>query len=141
MAFKDSGERQGFSTGAVRDIQDGKGRFVLIPPFALLFLGRIFEDGCIKYGDRNWERGIPISRYIDSAQRHIEKYKAGLRDEPHLSMAFWNLACALTTAAWVHLGLRSKELFDLPNHVSIEPAEPLSQHEKKSLRAFLGGIE
>ena len=31
MAIKDSGERKEFSTGAVRDIQEGKGRCDLLP--------------------------------------------------------------------------------------------------------------
>lgn len=138
MAFKDSGNRREFGTGAVRDGSRGKGRMDLVPPFATFFLSRIFEDGCLKYGSRNWEKGIPVDDYVDSAQRHLEKYKAGMRDEPHLSMAFWNIACALTTAAWVRLGLRPKTLFSLPNHVGTGPADPLSAHEQESLRTFIG---
>jgi len=63
--FKDSGERSSFDTGANRDIQTGKGRFDLAPPFSTMFLARIYETGCLKYGDRNWEKGIPINRYLD----------------------------------------------------------------------------
>ena len=29
------------------------------------------EQGCLKYGDRNWERGIPLHCYIDSGCRHF----------------------------------------------------------------------
>jgi hypothetical protein len=35
FTVKDSGARQSFDTGAVRDIQAGKGRFDLITPFML----------------------------------------------------------------------------------------------------------
>jgi hypothetical protein len=136
--FKDSGTRQKFETGANRDIQAGKGRYDLVPPFPIMFLSRIYEDGCKKYGDRNWERGIPIGRYVDSAKRHLEKYQAGLRDEPHLSMAFWNIACALWTAAMVMLNLRPVSLYDLPSHVSTITSLPLSSYEITALENFIG---
>ena len=136
--FKDSGERAVFSTGANRDVQTDKGRFDLVPPFATMFLARVYETGCLKYGDRNFEKGIPIARYVDSAQRHLAKYQAGLRDEPHLSMAGWNITCALWTAAMVTLGLRPKELYDLPNHVGSGEAAPLSPYEVEGLEKFIG---
>lgn len=88
----DSGNRQEFETGAVRDIQEGKGRFDLIPPEAIFRLARHYEAGARKYEDRNWEKGIPISRCIDSCMRHIYKYIAGWKDEDHLAAAMWNIA-------------------------------------------------
>ena len=127
--FKDSGKRQDFETGAVRDVQESKGRYDLMPPFASMFLARIYEQGCKKYGDRNWEKGIPIGRYLDSAMRHIMKYQAGMRDEPHLSMAAWNLTSALWTAAMITLKLRPASLFNLPNHTGEDVAQPLSPFE------------
>jgi hypothetical protein len=136
--FKDSGQRQEFETGAVRDIQDSKGRYDLIPPFATMFLSRIYENGCKKYGSRNFEKGIPIGRYIDSAKRHLDKYQAGMRDEPHLSMAGWNICSALLTAGMITLGLRPRSLFDIPSHVSEEPVEPLSPFEIEALEQFIG---
>lgn len=95
--LKDSGERQQFSTGAVRDRQAGKGRFDLLPPAALLRLAKHFEKGATKYGDRNWEQGIPLSRYLDSALRHAFSYLRGQSDEDHLVAAAWNLIAALET--------------------------------------------
>jgi Domain of unknown function (DUF5664) len=136
--FKDSGTRQRFETGANRDLQAGKGRYDLVPPFPIMFLSRIYEDGCKKYGDRNWERGIPIARYVDSAKRHLEKYQAGLRDEPHLSMAFWNISGALWTAAMVMLNLRPISLYDLPSHVGAIAPLPLSSYEAGALENFIG---
>jgi hypothetical protein len=93
----DSGERQQFATGAVRDRQAGKGRFDLLPALAVPRLARHFEKGAAKYGDRNWERGIPLSRFLDSALRHLFAYLAGRDDEDHLVAAAWNLLAAMET--------------------------------------------
>ncbi len=95
--IKDSGNRHEFKTGAVRDMQEGKGRCDLLPPLAILRLAKHFEAGARKYGDRNWEKGIPINSFIDSAIRHLLKYMAGQKDEDHLLAASWNLMCAMET--------------------------------------------
>jgi hypothetical protein len=133
--LKDSGKRQSFKTGAVRDIQEEKGRFDLGPEEALMLGMQIYQAGAIKYEARNWEKGIPISRFLDSALRHLYKYKAGMRDEPHLSMALWNVLSALQTAVWVHRGVLPAELFDLPNHISKKKIGPLSKTEEHWLWA------
>ena len=46
----DSGERTVFSTGSVRDMHEGKGRFDLLPMCVLMRLARHYENGCKKYG-------------------------------------------------------------------------------------------
>ena len=46
-------------------------------------------------GDWNWSRGIPFSRLVDSALRHINQFQRGMRDEDHLSQAIWNLSCVI----------------------------------------------
>ena len=144
MAILDSGNRTEFKTGAVRDVQEGKGRFDLVPldvlgewyrkydaeigfildelekakkadptfhlfrilyafvkernmPDMMLKLAKHFEDGANKYSERNWEKGIPIERYIDSATRHYVKYLAGYNDEPHDVAFVWNVVCAIWT--------------------------------------------
>ena len=94
---QDSGQRRSFPTGAVRDVQNGKGRFDLLPPKAITRLAKHFENGAVKYGDRNWEKGINISCYMDSALRHIFKYLDGMNDEDHLAAAAWNILCAIQT--------------------------------------------
>ncbi|HUS51203.1 MAG TPA: dATP/dGTP diphosphohydrolase domain-containing protein, partial [Candidatus Paceibacterota bacterium] len=67
---KDSGKRQDFDTGSRRDTRDGKGRYDLLPVRAIKRLAKHYENGAKKYGDRNWEKGQPLSRYLDSALRH-----------------------------------------------------------------------
>ena len=104
----DSGERTQFSTGAVRDMHEGKGRCDLLPMCVLLRLARHYEAGAKKYDDRNWEKGIPAHSFADSALRHIFKYLDGWTDEDHLIAAVWNL-CGL---AWTEE--KHPELMDIP---------------------------
>ena len=128
--IKDSGNRTEFESGAVRDIQEGKGRCDLLPlemvdellngdykrdkkdtvlkcldrfqkdgdykhlleavyvfvvnekqfadlPTAILEYSIHMEEGCNKYGDRNWEMGIPCRNYVNSATRHYLKHIRG----------------------------------------------------------------
>lgn len=110
----DSGVREKFDTGSRRDSRDGKGRFDLLPARALTRLARHFEAGALKYGERNWEKGQPISRYMDSAIRHSFKHLQGLRDEDHLIAAAWNLLCAAETEMRINEGTLAPELNDLP---------------------------
>src|SRR3990167_5741148 len=115
---KDSGERQKFSTGAVRDTQKGKGRFDLLPPRALKRIAKHFENGAIKYGDRNWEKGMPFTRYIDSSLRHLFAILEGKNDEDHKSAVAWNMLCLIELEERIESGLISKELDDLPKDLN-----------------------
>jgi len=122
--IKDSGVRQEFDTGSRRDTRAGKGRYDLLPMRALQRLARHFEGGAKKYGDRNWEKGQPLSRYIDSGIRHACKYIQGERDEDHLIAACWNLMCAADTEERIAANLLPKELNDLPQPQDDKNAEP-----------------
>lgn len=140
MEIKDSGARREFETGAVRDIQEGKGRCDLMPlDVATVILGgnkvveaiaefkrepsvrhlynalyhfcrdvydgneytmllevaKHFEAGALKYGENNWQKGLPPSCYIDSALRHYLKFERGDDDEPHDRAFVWNLMCCI----------------------------------------------
>lgn len=112
--IKDSGERQEFSTGAVRDKKDGKGRFDLLPPRTIRALAIHYQKGGLKYLPRNWEQGIPIGEFIDSGLRHIFDYVEGKTDENHLIAAIWNLCGAYETLERIKEGILPKELDDLP---------------------------
>jgi len=89
--LKDSGKRESFKSGAVRDSREGKGRYDLVTPFGLKRLAIIMEKGAKKYNARNWEKGMEFSRLLDSAQRHLEQFKMGLIDEDHLAQATFNI--------------------------------------------------
>lgn len=66
-------------------------------PTMFLELSKHFESGLQKYGERNWEKGIPIHSFIDSAIRHMFKTMRGDTDEPHAAAFVWNLFCAIWT--------------------------------------------
>ena len=75
---------------------------------ALLEVSKHYEDGCKKYGERNWEKGIPCHCFVDSAVRHYLKYLRGDTDERHDRAFVWNLLGLLWTIA------HHPELNDLP---------------------------
>lgn len=182
----DSGERREFNSGAVRDIQEGKGRCDLLPlePVAKLLFGdsterakvlfnlddymrtghtdylyeslkefilytaystnpvvveneessligslksdpnwlkysvilevsKHYEEGAKKYAERNWEKGIPLHCFINSAIRHFIKLSRGDSDEPHDRAFVWNILGAI----WTHTHFtqaNNPEIFDLP---------------------------
>ena len=139
--IKDSGTRREFETGAVRDIQEGKGRCDLLPlevvaellcgdkfitklykftqdgdecwlyellalavdkiygNYSTMFMevSKHFEEGCIKYGEHNWQKGIPTHCYVDSALRHYFKYRRRDVDEQHDRAFIWNVMCCIWT--------------------------------------------
>jgi len=185
--IKDSGEREEFDTGAVRDAAKGKGRIDLLPmrtfeamlpsrpsegtlvaawlcliqwfvnrDYSTLLwacthamtslevaerrngadkdfpvgpdsdpsrygwvcatqaISQIYEDGCIKYGERNWEKGIPLTNFFGSAWRHITKTLACCTDERHHAMAVWNILCIHDTVLRMREGILPESLDDLP---------------------------
>lgn len=63
----------------------------------LLETARQLEDGAVKYGERNWEKGIPVHCYVDSAVRHYLKWRRGDSDEPHDRAFCWNILCLIWT--------------------------------------------
>jgi len=108
LKLKDSGEREVYKSGAQRDNATGKGRFDLMSGQGLFRLSRLYEAGSKKYSDRNWEKGMNISRYVDAAFRHLTKYMMGCDDEDHLAAVAWNVFCIM------HHELELPELQDLP---------------------------
>ena len=107
--------REEFVAGAVRDKREGKGRFDLLPPYAILRLAQHFENGARKYEDRNWEKGIKLSRFLDSMIRHSFAYLDGSREEDHLAAVAWNALAFIQTEHWIEQGVLPKELDDIDN--------------------------
>ena len=73
----------------------GKGDMYSLPAAAVLRLSKHYEQGASKYGRLNYQKGIPVSSFIDSALRHIFKYLDGWDDEDHLSAAAFNILGAI----------------------------------------------
>lgn len=85
-----------FATGAVRDT-GGKGRMDLIPHCAVLRVSKHMENALESHEERNWENGIPMHSFLDSAMRHLFKYMDGMTDEDHLAAAASNVLMAMWT--------------------------------------------
>lgn len=169
----DSGERRQFESGAVRDIQEGKGRCDLLPldviaeficatdeekvmrniltddevimeinnfmatgsirhiymavnafihrfggdrMTVILEVAKHFEEGAIKYDERNWEKGIPCHCFVDSGLRHYIKCLRGDTDERHDRAFIWNMFCLIWTLK------HNPKMIDLPfNKTNAEP--------------------
>lgn len=104
---KDSGEREEFPTGMVRDTQTGKPRFDLIPTESLRRLADLYARGAEKYDDDNWKKGQPYSRTYASLFRHLIQWREGDRSEDHMAAVAWN------AFALMYYEVRKPELDDL----------------------------
>jgi hypothetical protein len=103
-----------FITGSQRDNRKGKGRFDLLPPDAIREVARHFEKGASHYGPRNWEKGQPLTRILDSLLRHAFQVLNGEDDEPHEIAVIWNALVFAQTKIWIRKGILPKELDDIP---------------------------
>lgn len=111
---KDSGgPREEFESGSVRDTEDGKGAFDLLPPGPLRRLAVHYQNGAKKYSRRNWEKGQRLGRYLSSAMRHIMSILEGKHDEDHEAAVAWNMFAFMFTADKIRQGKLPKELDDL----------------------------
>ena len=99
MAMNDGAHVQ--ADGGGLRLDEGKPRVDLIPPEAMMELGKLYAAGAKKYADRNWERGMPWSQCLGPLMRHLFKWMAGERLDPetglsHMTHVAWN-AIALVT--------------------------------------------
>ena len=67
--IKDSGDRTEFETGAKRDMHAGKGRMDLLPWYGIMEVSKHCEEGALKYGEHNVDKGIPLHSLLDSASQ------------------------------------------------------------------------
>lgn len=112
--INDGGDRISYGEGkAIREPSRGKGRYDLISPFGIDRIAKWYELGAQKYADRNWEKGMPFSRYVDSAKRHLNKYVMGMEDEDHLAAACWNIIAIMH-----HQELGELEFDDMPHYLT-----------------------
>jgi hypothetical protein len=66
-------------------------------PQIILEVSMHYKQGAEKYGERNWEKGIPLHSFIDSGVRHFLKYIDGQTDERHDRAFVWNMLGAIWT--------------------------------------------
>ena len=108
-----------------------------MPPWALLRLGEHFEACCQPdgYPPRNWERGIPLSRFHDAMFRHLEQWWGGDRSEPHLVALLWNALCCLETTHRIANARLPVELNDMPERtLGFEPTEEVVVSAKEGVK-------
>jgi hypothetical protein len=115
-SLRDTGLRHEHATGALREPRgQGKGRFDLLPWVAITRLAKHYEAGANKYAERNWEKGLPLSSFVDSGIRHLTQWLAGDDGEDHLAAVLWNFAGLLWTEERIRAGRLPGELADLPD--------------------------
>jgi hypothetical protein len=122
----DNGERLTFSAGGVREPATGKGRYDLLPGYPIKRLAILYEKGCLKYPSRNWEKGMPLSRCMDSALRHLNQFSSGDRSEDHLTQAVWNLFAYIELEKKILNSELPTEFYD----VDCEPSVPGMKRRK-----------
>ncbi|MGF7158123.1 carbonic anhydrase/acetyltransferase-like protein (isoleucine patch superfamily) [Bartonella heixiaziensis] len=66
-----------YSTNEAHKNDDGKPRIELIPPLALIEIGKVLEFGAKKYGANNWRNGMHWSRFHGAALRHLLAWFGG----------------------------------------------------------------
>jgi hypothetical protein len=71
------GGTPGFSLAGIRH-DEGKPRWDLIPPDAMLEVVKVFSEGAKKYEDRNWEKGMKWNKHFAAMQRHLWKWESGI---------------------------------------------------------------
>lgn len=98
FTIKDSGARQSFESGMVRDVTEGK------TDYSLIMDGPMFErwavhltKGALKYAKRNWMKAAgdeELNRFKESALRHFIQWYRGATDEDHAAAVYFNICGA-----------------------------------------------
>lgn len=84
-----------YESGAVRSSDAENTRYDLITPVGLAAVAAACAEGARKYGDFNWERGMPANDLLNHALRHLYLFLGGDRSEDHLGHAAWNVMGAI----------------------------------------------
>ena len=92
---KDSGARQSFASGMVRDVTDGKTDYSLAldGPMFTRYAAHLTK-GAQKYAARNWMQAkgdAELARFRQSALRHFVQWYYGDTDEDHAAAVFFNI--------------------------------------------------
>lgn len=97
---KDSGKREKYDSGMVRDTQEAKADFTLLLtdlPYEEQILTRfanLMVRGAEKYGRKNWQLANSqeeLDRFKASALRHMMQWQMGEIDEDHAAAVYYNI--------------------------------------------------
>lgn len=120
VGMHDSGKRQQFGTGAVRDAAEEKPRPELISPWAIIRIGNWLKLGAKKYGEGNWTKGMPFMRVIASLIRHTISYMLGKKKEDHLAAIATNAIFLMHYEEMIKLGILPSDLDDRGKYWALE---------------------
>lgn len=95
MIKQEEGSTVRYGNGAVRSSDAEATRYDLVSPIGLAAVAAACAEGAKKYGDYNWERGMPANDMLNHALRHLYMFLSGNRDEDHLGHAAWNIMAAI----------------------------------------------
>jgi Domain of unknown function (DUF5664) len=93
--IKDSGKREQYDSGMVRDTAENKSDYTMVldgPMFERWAIHLV--KGAIKYAKRNWMKAsgdAEYNRFKESALRHFLQWFRGERDEDHAAAVFFNI--------------------------------------------------
>lgn len=95
-SLPDTGHRIVFAAGgAAREHDESKPRLDLVSPFLVARIGLHMGNADVKYADvggaRNWEKGMPVTRYLGGLERHLNGYKIRDGSEDHLAAMGWGI--------------------------------------------------
>lgn len=111
-SMHDSGKRQQFEGGAMRDTADGKPDLSLISPILMQRLGHWLTLGAKKYAPYNWAKGMPVMRCVASLLRHVYAWVMKQEDEDHLAAAACNVMFLMHYDQGMKDGWMDKEKWD-----------------------------
>lgn len=94
-----------------------------------LDVAKQYEAGVEKYSERNWEKGMPLWVFYDSAIRHYLKWLAKREDEPHDRAVTWNLIGAMWTIEQ-EVDKKNKKAFEMEYETKWVPLEKTRQEEE-----------
>jgi hypothetical protein len=93
--IKDSGKREEFTSGMVRDTADDKTDYTLILDGPMFDRWAVhLTKGAKKYAKRNWMKAsgdAEYQRFKESALRHFLQWYRGDVDEDHASAVYFNI--------------------------------------------------
>lgn len=125
----ESGSNQDLSNPAeAARFDKGKLRMELVPAVAMEALARVFGNGADKYGDFNWQKGLPWLQPYASCMRHMLAWWEGEDNDqesglPHLYHALANVTMLLEYA---------KKRKGRDNRLYLKEREWLREREKRS---------
>lgn len=91
---------------------EGKPSFSAIPQLALCEVAKAFTSGIEKYGKFNYSGEIPILRYIDALERHVNKYLTYTDENDIDESGVHHLACIAANALMALDGILIGKVID-----------------------------